>query len=124
MKMNLKMDVTINQRDIDDIMSIALEGGITYWCSYVEVVGGEYLGEYASDQISRGGKLKLYDAEEDKQYTLTLLKLLKGIEAFIEWDRGAHEIVNRDGEIDTYKIDAEIADPIIQLALFGDIIYG
>ena len=55
MKMNLKMDVTINQRDIDDIMSIALEGGITYWCSYVEVVGGEYLGEYASDQISRGG---------------------------------------------------------------------
>ena len=124
MKMNLKMDVTINQRDIDDIMSIALEGGITYWCSYVEVVGGEYLGEYASDQISRGGKLKLYDAEEDKQYTLTLLMLLKGIEAFIEWDRGAHEIVNRDGEIDTYKIDAEIADQIIQLALFGDIIYG
>lgn len=124
MKMNLKMDVTINQRDIDDIMSIALEGGITYWCSYAEVVGGEYLGEYASDQISRGGKLKLYDAEEDKQYTLTLSKLLKGIEAFIEWDRGAHEIVNHDGEIDTYKIDAEIADQIIQLALFGDIIYG
>lgn len=124
MKMNLKMDVTINQRDIDDIMSIALEGGITYWCSYVEVVGGEYLGEYASDQISRGGKLKLYDAEEDKQYTLTLLKLLKGIEAFIEWDRGDHELVTHDKRIDVSRIDAEIADQIIQLALFGDIIYG
>lgn len=123
MKMSLKIDVTGSQREIDDIMAIALDA-ITYWCDRVEVVGDEYYGKPASDQISRGGKLKLYDAEEDKQYTLTLLKLLKGIEAFIEWDRGAHEIVNRDGEIDTYKIDAEIADQIIQLALFGDIIYG
>lgn len=124
MKMNLKIDVTINQRDIDDIMSIALEGGITYWCDRAEVIGGEYLGEYASDQISRGGKLKLYDAEENKQYTLTLPKLLKGIEAFIEWDRGDHELVTHDKRIDVSRIDAEIADQIIQLALFGEIIYG
>lgn len=124
MKMNLKRDVTIKQRDIDDIMAIALDGGITYWCDRVEVVGGKYYGENASDQISRGGKLKLYDAEEDEQYTLTLTKLLKGIEAFIKWDRGDHEIVDRDGKINVYNIDAEITDQIIQLALFGEVIYG
>ena len=43
-------------------MATALDGGITYWCNKAEVIGG-YLGEYASDQISRGGKLKLYDYE-------------------------------------------------------------
>ena len=59
-------------------MCTALEGGINYWCCKAEVVG-EYLGEYASEQISRGGELKLYDAEEDEVYTLTLDKLLKGI---------------------------------------------
>lgn len=124
MKISVKTDITVNQRDIDDIMVTALEGGITYWCDHAEVVGGEYLGEYASDQISRGGALRLYDAEEDKQYTLTLPKLLKGLEAFIKWDRGAHEIVEPVGKIDTSKIDAEIADQIIQFALFDDIIYG
>ncbi len=60
-------------KDIDDIMCAALEGGITYWCSRAEVVG-EYLGEYASEQISKGGELRLYDCESDEVYTLTLDK--------------------------------------------------
>ena len=47
-------EVKISQQDIDDIMVCALEGGISYWCCEAEVIG-EYLGEYASDQISRGG---------------------------------------------------------------------
>ncbi len=124
MKINLKMDVTVNQRDIDAVMAIALDYGITYWCDRVEVVGGRYYGDFASDQISRGGELKLYDAEEDKQYTLTLTKLLKGIKAFIKWDHGNHGIVDCDGKINTYKIDGEIADQIIQFALFGEVIFG
>ena len=62
----------ISDEDIDEIMSAALAGGITYWCGRAKVVG-EYLGEYASEQISRGGVLKLYDIEEPKAvYELTL----------------------------------------------------
>lgn len=57
-----KIDVNLTQQDIDDIMVAALEGGINYWCRKAEAVGG-YLGECASDQISRGGSLILYDAE-------------------------------------------------------------
>lgn len=53
---------TVTPQDIDDIMVTALEGGINYWCRKAKVVG-EYLGECASDQISRGGSLILYDAE-------------------------------------------------------------
>ena len=52
--------VKYTQENIDDIMSMALEGGITYWCGQAKVKG-KYLGNYGSEQISRGGTLYLYD---------------------------------------------------------------
>ena len=115
------IEVVVTEQDIDDIMATALEGGINYWCRKVEV-DGEYLGTYASDQISQNGVLKLYDADDDASYVLTLELLLKGIDLAItegyatDWFEGNH--------IDTCNIDAEAADVIIQFALFGDVIYG
>ena len=115
--------VNVTEEDIDDIMCSALEGGICYWANSALVVGG-YLGEYASEQISRGGSLIIYDAEEDKEYELTRDKLLNGIKLAIqgcyfmdyEWFTGS--------KLDTCQIDAEVADIIVQLALFNEVIYG
>ncbi len=56
MELNINYKVEFDNECIDDIMATALEGGITYWCDDAEVVG-DYLGEYASEQISRGGTL-------------------------------------------------------------------
>ena len=75
----LQREITMSQDDIDDIVCTALEGGITWWCCKAEVVEDEYYGEYASDQISRGGSLRLYDIETEESYLLTLEKLLEGI---------------------------------------------
>ena len=118
-----KMEIKVTQEDIDDIMCAALEGGITYWCSEAKVVG-EYLGNYASEQISRGGKLKLYDAEEDVVYTLTLNKFIKGLTKAITEGYFKDYDWYSATEIDPCQIDAEVADVIIQLALFNDVIYG
>lgn len=125
MSFEIKIERTINvtQEDIDDIMCSALEGGITYWCYKAKVVG-DYLGEYANEQISRGGTLKLYDQEDGSIYELTLDKLINGIKiaannnyySDYEWIYG--------NEIDCCQIDAEVADCIVQCALFGDVIYG
>lgn len=114
---------TVTPQDIDDIMVTALEDGINYWCRKAEVVG-EYLGEYASDQISRGGSLILYDAESNDHWELNLEKLLCGIQKAIEdnWFRDYDWYV--DGELDCCQIDAEVADTIVQLALFDDIVFG
>ena len=114
---------TVTPQDIDDIMVTALEGGIDYWCRKAEVVG-EYLGEYASDQISRGGSLILYDAESSDYWELDLEKLLYGIQKAIEdnWFDDYDWYV--DGELDCCQIDAEVADTIVQLALFDDIVFG
>ena len=115
------INFVVSDEDIDDIMSAALDGGVTYWCSRAEVVG-EYLGEYASEQISRGGALKLHDIEGDGVFELTLDKFLVGLRLWIENEQ-AFELTSA-GRLDVGQIDAVAADTIVQYALFNDIVYG
>ena len=112
----------LNMQDIDDIMACALEGGINYWCSEAKVIG-EYLGEYASEQISRGGILELYDTE-DEVYLFDIKKFIQGFEAWVENGYDYNGAVSANGKVDTSLIDAGDADTIIQLALFDEIVYG
>ena len=122
-ELNIEFTLPISDEDIDDIVCTALEGGITYWCREARVVG-DYLGEYASEQISRGGELILVDSESDDEYTLTKQKLLNGIRlAISNHYYEDYKWWNSNG-IETYNVDADVADVIIQLALFEDIIYG
>ena len=115
-----QIEVNLTQQDVDDIMVAALEGGINYWCREAEVVG-EYLGEYASDQISRGGSLILYDAESSDKWELTLEKFLNGVKLYFE--QGCHVQVE-DNAIEIGDIDAGDADCIVQFALFGEVVFG
>ncbi len=131
MVLNCALKVRVRNEDIDDIMVSALEGGINYWCRKAEVKG-DYLGEYASDQISRSGELVLYDAEENKSYILSKEKFIEGLKKYIEaGNTGCIEReTNRIGvctgklNISPFNIDKGDADCIIQYALFGDVIYG
>ena len=115
-----EIEVNLSQQDIDDIMAVALDGGICYWCRKAEVVG-EYLGEYASDQISRGGALILHDAESAQTWELTLEKFLKGVKLYFE--QGCHVQVE-DNAIDTCDIDANDVDCIVQFSVFGEVMFG
>lgn len=115
---------TITDEDIDDIMCSALEGGINYWCCEVEVVG-DYLGEYASEQISRGGELMLHDIEDyNETWTLDKNKLINGIKMAIANNDFADYEWYANGMIDTCQIDADVADVIVQYALFNEIVFG
>lgn len=105
--MNFTVKTTITSEQIDDIMTSALEGGISYWCNQVKVKGN-YEG-YASDQISKGGVLKLRD-DDGKWHILTKAKFLKGVS------------LHKNHDFDNY--DATDADSIVQLAIFGELVYG
>lgn len=132
-KVKVELEVNVTQEDIDDIVTTALEGGINYWCRKAEVVG-DYLGECASEQISRGGMLKLYDSEGDKTYELTRDKLLDGIKKYCEDTKRPYDImyagVNSVGcstgeyGLDCCMVDATVADMIIQYAVMEEIVYG
>ena len=123
-KIKVTMEIEVTGQDIDDMMVTALEGGITYWCGKAEVVGGEYLGEYASDQISRGGKLKLYDIESDDVWELDKEKFLKGLTLWIQNSSNMMYAVDDDGRIDAGNIDAGDIDEIIQIAVMGEVVFG
>lgn len=126
-----ELEIALSTEDVDDIMVGALEGGINYWCDEAKVVG-DYLGEYASQQISRGGQLLLHDFEEDETYTLDKEKFLKGLCHYVsrgntyclEILRGNYGVPTGKVRLDTCRLDAGMADCIIQYALFDDVIYG
>jgi len=101
---------TITAEEIDDIMDSAPRG-ISYWAGSAVIADGFPLGDYASEQISRGGKLRIYDAEGGKSYVLTRAKFLKGMGLFT-------------GDTEPTEIDDPAADTIIQFALFGEQVYA
>lgn len=120
--LEVRKQITITRQDIDGIVCCALEGGITYWCCKAEVVEDEYYGEYASEQISRGGSLRMHDSEDDEVYVLTLDKFLNGIRLACRDGYGDEWF---DGEsLDYFRIDGEAADIIVQYALFGEVMFG
>ena len=122
-ELEITAKLAVTKEDIDDIMCAALVGGITYWCNKAKVVG-EYLGEYAHEQIALGGALKLYDCEEGEVYELTIEKMLNGIRIARE-NEYCKDYGWWDGDtLDTCNVDADVADAIVQCALFGDIVYG
>lgn len=126
----INLPVLITAEDIDDIMVGAMEGGITYWCSRVDVEG-EYLGEYASEQISRGGILHFYPDEpisdDDPEYfTLDYQKIIDGIAMWLDslepeaYGRVIEVNDNNSFHLSMGNIDALDCDSIIQYALFGE----
>lgn len=121
----------LSTNDIDDIMCTALEGGICYWCDGV-TVEGEFLAKYASEQISRGGRLifdlsEPYEDDENgneiEKYTLTKEMFDKGFELYLR-ENGTKSVTDHKGEFDPCCVDADIADQIVQYALFGEVVYG
>lgn len=124
-----KIDVPfeITQEFIDDVLCTAFEGGITHWCDKVVVRDNDYKGgEYASEVVSRGGVVDIVvddgefiDIDEYKE-GLNLERFINGYKLYTQW------CLDRKIEIltDPAEIDAEIADIIVQFAVFGEIIFG
>lgn len=126
-EVHAEITVRLTQQDVDDIMVSALEGGICYWCDRV-TVEGQYLGKYASEQISRGGTLKVhvtepFDEQDTEWYELDMEKFAQGFRLWLENGGDRYGAVS-NGEVDTCEIDGEMADLIIQYALFGEVVYG
>ena len=112
----------LTEEDIDCIMSSALDW-ISYWCEKAEVVG-DYLGEYASEQIARGGALKLHDVEADDVWELTLEKFLDGFKQWYDEGNDRYGAVQPDGTVETGQIDGPMADLIVQFGIFGEEVYA
>lgn len=107
--------IRITNQQIDDMMTTALEGGINYWCGQAIVAEQpKHSIEWASEAISRGGVLKLWDFEEEKWHLLDRTKFMQGVEKAINDDRG----------LSLNDFDSVDADRVIQYAIFGEQVYA
>ena len=117
--MKTKKGFEITPEEVADLMACALEGGINYWCMKAKVTQQPIEDwEFASDIIGlTNGILTITDDLGEKQ-ELNKEKFLKGVEKTMEhYNYGTVEEL-----MDNH--DAEVADVIIQFALFDKIIYG
>ena len=106
-------------------MVAALEGGINYWCSEAEVVEDRRCADWGHEQIARGGALVLHDIEDDSEkWELDLERFLNGFKLWVEQGLDEYGAVKKDGTVDCGEIDAACADEIVQLALFGEIMFA
>lgn len=123
MERTIQIPFKIDDEFIDDVLTTCFEGGSNYWICEVKL-GKKKPTEkvrYASQVISKDGELLIVGGEEDgKEYLLNLDMFIKGVKKYIK-----HCIENnREIVLDTSMIDGDIADTILQFALFGDVIYG
>lgn len=108
----------ITDQMIDNIMVTALEGGINYWCGRANVVKKPSVEtQYASHVISKGGELKLRDAESSDTWVLTREKLESGI---------AKAANHAGATVDAWyeNHDCDSADDAVQFALFNKLVFG
>lgn len=128
--------IIISNEEIDSIMNMALSDGISYWCSKWEIIESKHPKEKAAHQISKEGKLRLYNFKNEASYVLTKSNFLNAIkiafEKFPEWfDMVEVLSINNAVKVTTYKLNKKteyyigdsLGDFIVQLALFGEIIY-
>lgn len=130
-KFKIEKELTIKTGDVVDYVLACEAGGFDYWGELCddekdyeaarnrlqEREKGEFKPCYEdvlAEILESGGKLTVYDREEDKDHELTMEKLLDGWKKYIE----AYNAYDFD------EYDGVSADCIMQYAIFGDVIYG
>ena len=134
MVIQVKKDYEITREDIVDILS-AFDCR-RWYCTIgydreayriaKEEVGEDSSFEEVLEQILQdGGVLQFVDSDNcGLRYDLTLKMLLDGIKDAIEKNYYPEYNWHGDGKLDTICIDADVADVILQLGLFSEVMFG
>lgn len=147
---NPQITIKITKEDVVDILSSAI-GGIGYWGELVpndwqyekalqwlrENAESDYddgeicYEEIIAQMLFNGEFITIRDIENGQESWLSLSNLAKGIQmAFKEGYYSSYHWLIPDGDgfgewhLETLQIDSEVADVIIQLAVWGEVIYG
>lgn len=110
------IDVTIDDEYIEDVLITAFEGGINYWTDFIS--RNDYPNEKASnvDIIMAGGILSVFPEDDSMTYSLHKENVIEGIKRMIE-EKGMQYL-------DAGNVDADIADMVIQYAIFQKLVYS
>jgi hypothetical protein len=110
--------VFLTTESINKFMALALTRGISHWCGAI-TVSMAFRG-WLSDALSAGHEVWLTEAKAEEAYLLTLDKLCAGMELYAE----KLGMPLAEHSLDLSKINATMADHIVQYAIFGEVKYA
>jgi hypothetical protein len=113
------LTVTVSRQSLENLLGDGFDYGISYWCKSVRNVGRGSSALNAESHIVRGGTVNVYelDGESDAPRKLDARRVIQGALAYARLT--GRYCLGDDGDYDVNDADA-----IIQLAAFGEIIYG
>jgi hypothetical protein len=122
--MEIKYDIELTREERRDLFTTALEGGINYWARRGAVKTSD----------SNIETVLYIDGQDAEDYEVNPTYLIEGTAGKVEIDDwvmqfGLDRLVKSPyqhhvTDIINDNADATTADVIVQMALFGDIIYG
>lgn len=134
MKIEVKKTYEVTNEDIVDILSAF---DCHNWCCTINYNKCDYaaarakLGKDAfyEDVLAQilfdGGVLEFVDSEDPSiRYELKLLAVYSGIKLAIEEEYYSDYNWYEDGKLNTCQIDSAVTDVIVQLGLFGKVMFG
>lgn len=114
--------VLYTERELRDILTTALEGGIGYWSTADKIV---------RDDFGRIISVNLHGSEDTEGDFFPSHVKATMLQQAIDHIVSAHETVNIRADLlkqimsgDTGSIDTAGADVIVQFLMFGELVYG
>ena len=118
--MQVMIPFKITEDFIADVLCTAFEGGSNYWINNIENTSENPKSQYFSECVAKGDTIIITDNEDYKEYPLNSKIFARGYKRYVQFCiREGREIY-----YDPCDIDSEIADVILQFALFNDIVFG
>ena len=119
--------VEISDELIEDILCGAFEGGITYWANNISChdnedmkkVGG-WKHEYLTKTKKKNAKLIIHTIEGG-QVTMSKKSIIDTLQKMDNPENGYTKAL---GRILNETYDAEDSDIVVQMACFGEVVYG
>ena len=130
-EVEVRATISLTSENIEDLVVTALNGGIGYWAildnsrpEFRAMPENECVDAWTAKILMDGGVVYLIDVEDHSTvWAWTLGNLLEGIRQFIEGGYDRHGAFSPT-EVEMGNVDADCADAIVQLGLFGRLEFG
>lgn len=126
MDFKVRTEVVVPEQRVAEVLTGAFEGGSNYWLDSLGIVddGKKTASAHHIEDWGRRvvaclyGKVTAHASEDDGIYTINREAIQRGLE-FMSMKHPSHfsDLINEND-------DAETSDVLLQMVLFGDIVYG
>lgn len=114
--------IKVTNDDLIDIMASVMTG-VAYWARDCEKIDKSDKGEFYESAITKHG-FYITEDETDERFVLDKETILKGLDLYINGDYEYSNDLLDGNSLDCSMIDDCVSDCIVQLGIFGELIYG